>query len=284
MPRVHGTIKRRLLINFRVDPCVVQKLLPAPFQPKLHRGQAIAGICLIRLEGIRPRGFPRLAGLSSENAAHRIAVTWEDRHGAHEGVYIPRRDTGSLVNHLAGGRVFPGEHQRARFRVLDADDRIALHMRSADGNVDIDLVARTAHGISTGSSFDSTDDASAFFERGSLGYSATASGDHLDGIALHTLSWQVEPLDVEHVRSSYFADPSRFPEGSVAFDSGLIMRNIRHEWAAVEELALPASSVGTPAIAWEAQSRTSHHGARSDRCRRRRASGGPGSVSGDRRR
>jgi predicted MPP superfamily phosphohydrolase len=36
-------------------------------------------------------------------------VTWNDETGALEGVYIPRRDTGSLVNHLAGGRVFPGE-------------------------------------------------------------------------------------------------------------------------------------------------------------------------------
>ena len=241
MPCVHGTIKRRLLINYRVDPSVAQRLLPPPFQPKLHEGQAMAGICLIRLEGIRPRRFPRLAGLSSENAAHRIAVTWEDEQGAHEGVYIPRRDTGSLVNHLAGGRLFPGEHQRARFRILDEDGRIALHMRSADGSVDIDLVARTARRLSTGSSFASTDDASAFFESGSLGYSATRYGRRLDGVALHMASWKVEPLDVEHVRSSYFADPNRFPVGSIAFDCGLIMRDIRHEWAAVQEMSLAAS-------------------------------------------
>jgi hypothetical protein len=73
-PRVHGTIRRRLLVNFRVAPDVIQRLLPAPFQPKLHHGRAIAGICLIRLEGIRPRRFPSMLGLSSENAAHRIAV------------------------------------------------------------------------------------------------------------------------------------------------------------------------------------------------------------------
>jgi len=238
MPRVHGTIKRRLLINFRVDPSVVQRLLPPPFRPSLHNGHAIAGICLIRLEGIRPRGFPRLAGLSSENAAHRIAVIWEDEQGPHEGVYIPRRDTGSLVNHFAGGRLFPGEHQRARFGVLDEDRRIALHMRSADGQVDIDVIARTTERISTGSSFDSTDDASAFFERGSLGYSATESGRRLDGIALRTQSWKVEPLEIEFVRSSYFADQSRFPDGSIAFDCGLIMRDVRHEWAAAQAMSL----------------------------------------------
>src|ERR1700749_2901214 len=96
IPVLKGTIKRRLLVNFRVDPAVIQKLLPRPFRPKLQRGHAIAGICLIRLEHIRPAGVPEMLGLSSENAAHRVAVEWTDAAGvAREGVFIPRRDTGS---------------------------------------------------------------------------------------------------------------------------------------------------------------------------------------------
>jgi hypothetical protein len=119
LTKVHGVIRRRLLINFRADPGVVAALLPPPFRPKLQDGWAIVGICLIRLEEIRPKGFPRLAGLSSENAAHRIAVRWDEAGTPREGVYIPRRDTGSLINHLAGGRLFAGEHQRAAFDVTD---------------------------------------------------------------------------------------------------------------------------------------------------------------------
>ena len=144
VPKVHGVIGRRLLVNFRVDPDVIQRQLPAPFRPKLHDGHAVAGICLIRLEDIRPKRVPRMLGLSSENAAHRIAVIWDDDTGRHEGVYIPRRDTGSLMNHLAGGRLFPGEHQRASFQVDDTDGRISLEMRSADGRVRVDVAGRTA--------------------------------------------------------------------------------------------------------------------------------------------
>src|SRR5262245_44009815 len=169
LPRVHGTIKRRLLINYRVDPVVISRHLPPPFRPKLHDNSAVAGICLIRLENIRPRRFPPALGLSSENAAHRIAVVWEDETGSHEGVYIPRPDTGSLVNHLAGGRLFPGEHQRATFHVTEEDDRIALHMRSADGQVELDVVARPAAQLPATSRFATMTEASAFFERGSLG-------------------------------------------------------------------------------------------------------------------
>jgi uncharacterized protein YqjF (DUF2071 family) len=226
--KVHGVIRRRLLVNFRVDPAAIQALLPAGFAPKLQGGHAIAGICLIRLEQIRPRGFPGIVGVSSENAAHRIAVTWDG--GAREGVYIPRRDTGSLVNHLAGGRVFPGEHQRARFDVSESGDRIALRMRSADGTVRVELAGRVAAALPPTSVFATLDEASRFFEGGSVGYSATASGNRLDGVTLRTEEWKVEPLELDRVSSSYFdAMPA-------TFDCALIMRNIAHAWEAAEEM------------------------------------------------
>jgi len=235
-PKVHGTIKRRLLINYRVDPAVISRHLPAPFRPKLHDHSAIAGICLIRLEGIRPRRFPAAVGLSSENAAHRIAVVWDDDAGSHEGVYIPRRDTGSLVNHLAGGRLFPGEHRRARFQVTEDAQRIALHMRSADGEVEVDVVARADAQLPSTSHFATVGEASAFFESGGIGYSATKAGNRLDGVVLKTDSWQVEPLAVERAYSSYFEDRTRFPAGSVVFDCGLVMRNIAHDWEAAGDM------------------------------------------------
>jgi hypothetical protein len=236
LPQVHGTIKRRLLINYRVDPAVMSRHLPAPFRPKLHNHSAIAGICLIRLEDIRPRRFPAAFGLSSENAAHRVAVVWDDRAGSHEGVYIPRRDTGSLVNHLAGGRLFPGEHQPARFHVTEQAQRIALHMRSADGEVEVDVVARTDAQLSATSHFATVGEASAFFEGGGIGYSVTKSGNRLDGVVLKTDSWQVEPLAVERAYSTYFEDRERFPAGSICFDCGLMMRNVAHDWETAADM------------------------------------------------
>src|SRR5690242_17509645 len=118
LPSVEGIIRRRVLVNYRVAPGVVERLLPSAFRPKLHGEFAIAGICLIRLEQMRPQGLPAFLGSSSENAAHRIAVLWEDDDGkTQEGVYVPRRDTNSRLNYLAGGRLFPGEQHAARFQV-----------------------------------------------------------------------------------------------------------------------------------------------------------------------
>ncbi|HEX4999290.1 MAG TPA: DUF2071 domain-containing protein [Terriglobia bacterium] len=236
MPRVKGLIRRRLLINYRVDPSVVQRQLPERFRPKLQNGCAVAGVCLIRLERIRPDLVPGPFGVSSENAAHRIAVTWEDGGEVREGVYIPRRDTSSWINRFAGGRLFPGEHRPARFQVEERSGHIQLRMQSLDELVKVTVSGRVSADFPRDSCFRSTDDASRFFEAGSLGYSATSESGKLDGIELRTTEWKVEPLQVDEVYSSYFADKSIFPEGSCSFDCALIMRNIRHEWRAANDL------------------------------------------------
>lgn len=222
----------------------MSRQLPAPFRPKLHAGYAIAGICLIRLEGIRPGWLPRFCGITSENAAHRIAVRWTEPGGAErEGVFIPRRDTGSRLNHYAGGRLFPGEHQWAAFQVDEDGDRIAMDIRAQDGGMSVQLRARTGEALPAASCFGSLAESSAYFEGGSVGYSVTRDCCRLDGIRLQTEGWQVRPLDVEEVTSSFFQDPARFPAGSVAFDHALIMRDLPHRWHGEPDLAVgPASS------------------------------------------
>ncbi len=231
LPVIHGLIRRRLLVNFRVDAEVMGRFLPSPFRPKLHRGHAIVGICLIRLEQIRPGWLPQCCGLASENAAHRIAVVWNEPSGEErEGVFIPRRDTDSWLNHFAGGRIFPGEHQLADFTVTDDGSRISMAIHARDGRMAVELRARESDVLPESSCFESLSDSSSFFEGGCVGYSVTREGCRLDGIRLQTDAWQVRPLAVEHVESSFFADESVFPAGSITFDHALIMRDIRHQW------------------------------------------------------
>jgi hypothetical protein len=163
-------------------------------------------------------------------------VLWDEDGFTQEGVFIPRRDTNSQLNYLLGGRVFPGEHHRAEFTVSDNDGRIALSMKSEDNAVAVNLVGRIVEDLPGTSVFQSLSEASTFFETGSLGYSATADVNRLDGLRLQTKAWRVEPLEVEEVYSSFFADESTFPKGSAEFDHALIMRNIAHEWHTASDL------------------------------------------------
>ena len=236
LPVIQGVIRRRILANFRVDPQVMQQQLPARFTPKLQNGYAVAGICLIRLEHIRPRFVPESVGLSSENAAHRVAVLWQEDGVAREGVFISRRDTNSQLNHLLGGRIFPGEHHQSAFSVKESESEINISLESADKTMVVKLEGTTAKTLPASSIFPSLAEASAFFEAGSLGYSVTHNPNRLDGLNLKTKQWQVEPLAIRSVHSSYFSDRTRFPSDSIEFDHALLMKNVAHEWHSAEDL------------------------------------------------
>lgn len=237
LPIVEGVIRRRLLLNYRVDPEWLARRLPRPFRPSLHAGWGVAGICLIRLEQLRPRLMPAQVGASSENAAHRVAVVWDGPDGEpREGVYVERRDTDSLLARLAGGRIFPGEHKRASFDVFDDGREVRLAMHSHDGRVAIRVEGRASAALPATSIFGSLREASGYFERGSLGYSPSASGKVFDGLVLRTDEWAVHPFDPSELRSSVFDDRSLYPPERIAFDHALVMRDVQHAWVAAPDL------------------------------------------------
>jgi hypothetical protein len=236
IPAIHGLIDRRILVNYHLEPEVVARHLPSPFRPKTLRGRAIGGICLIRLRDIRPKFLPLPCGIGSENAAHRIAVQWEIEGQQKEGVFIPRRDTDSRLNALSGGRLFPGEHNHARFQIHETPDHLSVKLDSDDGHTHVSVVAKPGSKLPSSSIFESLPEASEFFEAGSLGYSVTADPTRFDGVELRCRTWRVEPLEVEHVASSFFDNPAVFPAGSAIFDCALLMRGIEHEWVGREDL------------------------------------------------
>ena len=163
LPVVNGMIERRMLVNFRCEPVVLARLLPTPFRPKLVNGLGMAGICLIRLGEMRPAFLPALCGLTSENAAHRTAVEWDEDGVTREGVFIPRRDTNALLNRLAGGKFFPGVHHAAKFEVSETNNHFKLEMRSEDGEAFIRVTARVTDELPDDSVFGSRAEALDFF-------------------------------------------------------------------------------------------------------------------------
>ena len=230
IPIIRGVIDRRILVNFIADPLVIQKIIPQPFQPKIYRGKAIVGICLIRLRHVRPKGLPGFIGISSENGAHRIAVEWLENGISQQGVYVPRRDTSSFLNSLAGGRIFPGKHFQAKFDVDEKDGHYHVSFTSSDGTT-ISIDGDKAKSFPAKSIFKNLEEASIFFEAGSVGYSP--NGRKYEGLILKTFNWKVEPLNVTSVQSSFFENEINFPKGSVQFDNALLMTQIEHEWSSV---------------------------------------------------
>ncbi len=198
----------------------------------------MAGVCLIRLKSIRPRFLPAFFGISSENAAHRIAVEWDHDHEIKEGVFISRRDTSSRLNTLLGGRLFPGVHHHATFQVAETGDHYRVALDSDDQQTHLLVEGHVTPELPKTSIFGSLQEASNFFEKGSLGYSVTATPGQFDGLELRICKWQVHSLAVDKVESSFFANRALFPPGSVEFDCALVMRGIEHEWHGRETLRM----------------------------------------------
>ena len=259
-PRLSSVVERRLLVNYRVDPGVAARLLPAPLRPQLVDGRAVAGICLIRLARVRPAGVPGGFGLRSENAAHRIAVEWDGTGGRQTGVYIPRRDSSSVINVLVGGRLFPGEHHRASFDIRESPRDLHVAFASADGTARASVDVRVAGRFAGSVLFADVRQASDFFRGGSAGFSPACGIRGLDGVQLRTARWAVEPVEARAVSSSFFDDPGRFPPGSAVFDCALLMRDISATWSAlppIRDVTARAGAAPAPNVP--------------------RASGGPGS-------
>ena len=233
IPTIHGLIERRILVNYIADPLFVEKILPKPFRPKLYEGKAIVGICLIRLKNIKPKGLPDFVGVNSENGAHRIAVEWEENGILKEGVYIPRRDTSLKLNAIVGGRIFPGKHYFANFNVKETNNTYHLDFTSSDKTT-IEIDAKLTDKFNENSIFKNLNNVSIFFENGSIGYSP--NGNNFEGLKLETYRWEIQPLEVTNVKSSFFEDESVFPKGSIQFDNAILMTNIEHEWKSLDKM------------------------------------------------
>jgi len=220
IPTMHGVIDRRILVNYRVNPDVLQAVLPPPFHPKLVRGVGIAGICLIRLKAVRPAFVPSWLGIASENAAHRVAVEWRDDTGRlRDGVYIPRRDTSSRLNALVGGRLFPGIHNHARFTVHETLDRFEIALASDDGGTRLSLRAMLAPELPKTSVFPTLAAASAFSRpaRSAIPRPATCGASRAWSCAACSGTWTRSPSTRSTPASSRTPPPSRrVPSNSTA--------------------------------------------------------------------
>ena len=243
-PSVSSVIERRLLVNYRVDPEVAANLLPTPLRPQVVNGWAVAGICLIRLGRLGPSWVPGSVGMRTENAAHRVAVEWDGLEGRKSGVYIPRRDSDSVVTVLAGGRLFPGEHHRASFDVRETAREFHVAFASTDGTAHVSTDIGIAQQLQGSALFADLREASDFFRRGSVGFSPTRISGMLEGVELRAERWIVEPAEVHAVRSSFFDDVRLFPPGSATIDCALLMRDIPATWTAFR----PNFSAGSTTI------------------------------------
>jgi hypothetical protein len=214
-PALHGQIARRILIDWMVAPERPTAILPPGLTPRLVEGQAVVGICLIELDGLRPTGLPAAIGRSVSAVAHRISV--QDETGR-SGVYVPRRDTPSLAAQAVGGRLWPGVHGPAANRWIESDDRIAVTATADD--LEVEVVVQRKSELAIGP------DLIALHATEPVAWSPGRRGD-LEEAELRCETFEAAPVQIHRARSSWIAaafgdlDPPR----------ALEMHNIPMRWS-----------------------------------------------------
>jgi Uncharacterized conserved protein (COG2071) len=221
---LRAQVRRRLLISYRVDPEIAQSLIPDVFRPQIVDGSAVAGVCMIGLQSVRPGWLRPRVGFRTENVAHRIAVEWDEDGKTRAGVYIVERHSSSLVPVLAGGRLFPGVQKRARFKLDETDSRFRVTMAAPGTRVSVDV---QLGGPWTSTLFPTIEAASAFHEHGAVGWSPRRDGRGVEPLELTSKEWAVESGRVISLKSSFF---EALPAGSATLDSVVVMRDLPFFW------------------------------------------------------
>jgi hypothetical protein len=230
LPKLAGVIARRILVNFRADPDVIRRLLPWPLEVATYGGYAVAGICLTRLEGLRPQGVPGPLGIAAENMAHRVAIRYPTEKGWKDGIFIWRRESDCELLVQLGGCLFPGVHHRAGFEVWERNGQLALSVRTDERRSDVVLRTRRSLEWRVTPLFPTLDEMCGFFELGDCAFSCVKRGRGLEGLRLRALRWELSPLRVTEVHSAFYENHCCFPPGSVCFDSAVLIRDVPHDW------------------------------------------------------
>ena len=207
-PALRGRIDRRISVFYRLDPMAARSLLPAPLRPRLVRGWALGGVCILRLARMRPRMLPIPLGLASELAWHRIAVEWEEEGRPMHGHYLLRSETDSRLAPFPGARLVPSPDDCTRIEVRSSDAALTARVESGDGTTDLDLAASLGSWRSD-ALFKSANAARASIASGHVVWDGDEQGE-LEGVELRSTGGTAQGLEVVRL----VRRPSALPPGS----------------------------------------------------------------------
>jgi hypothetical protein len=203
VPVLRGSVDRRLVLTYRLEPTAAAAAVPDRFRPRTVRGHALGSLLILRIRGLRPRGLPERAGRTTYHALHRVAVEWSERNRQRSGAYVIRRASDSRLSALLGRWLAPGGAHHATFAVDVTDERVEATVSDRSG-VRANLAGTPTDELPADSVFDDITRAAAYFEADVVGHSPPDEGYR--GVALRMLDWEVTPVTVEAASASFFDD------------------------------------------------------------------------------
>ena len=220
IPPVRADMRERFIVNLRVPPDAMARLLPTRLSPQIIDGWAIASFCILDLRNITVAPLPTVAGWWSLSCAERWGTL--DPSPA---VFVTERLTSSRLGSAVTRLGFSAPHDVVDI-ALAKDRWTARLLAQRDGIPLLDARLRRG-GEGSGSVFDGVASFSRFVAEGVRSYGTSRYPGRLTVLDLHKTENRYEPLAIERVTGGFV---DRWAAVGGEIDSAFRTVDADYEW------------------------------------------------------
>ncbi|MBI3943230.1 MAG: DUF2071 domain-containing protein [Chloroflexi bacterium] len=223
------------LVNFAIDPEVLQRALPPAIEPDLHQGRAYLSIVIAVMHKIRPAFLPERLGITYHQVVYRAVVRYQGKRG----VYFLRSDADNFFMSLAGDWLTffrfhysqityrkerdRKEHQCATFRLQPGDKAPA----GIDALYDLGQKSKE---MPPASHFSSLAEAQDFLVELFTAYGYDPLSGKVDFVNIKRGEWHIDVVPDVRAEYTFMQDSPLFPPGSAQLDSVFYATHMPYYW------------------------------------------------------
>jgi uncharacterized protein YqjF (DUF2071 family) len=234
-----------LSINYRVDPAVLSRLLPAPLEPEIHKGHGWVQVLMSSLRDMRPPGIPSLFGTCFYQVSYRAAVRYRDAVGAwRRGGYFVRSETNHPVMRAVGNALAEFKFHdfgAAEMVMLRDGDRLTVGVDPEasfpNGRLVSVVDTRPCPGPPPSSCWASLDELHEPLVECYDALGVDAEEGHLYILTIDRDPWNARFVSPRNVYSEYF-DTGPLGQGAAELDSVLHLEECRYRWRPLRRVAI----------------------------------------------
>ena len=232
------TFRDCFLVNMRMAPETLARVLPAPLQPDVYGGRAFLSVVIADMERMRPAFVPRALGITYQQVVYRAVV----RCGGQRGVHFLRSDADHplmvvMGNLLSFFRFHPARIVRTQGGGLHHFDLVATPSDRADIHATFD-VGHGSRTVPASSVFPDIDDAQRFLVELYTAFRPSSDGQRVSSVDIERGRWNITMVDAPRARFDLMNGSALFPPGSTEIDSVIYVEDIEYVWHTVKHQAV----------------------------------------------
>ena len=218
------------IVNFAMEPDVLNRHLPEPIEADTHHGNAYISIIIANMDRMRPAFLPRMFGVTYNQIVYRAVV----RVGDERGVYFLRSDADHPLMSLAGNWLtfFRFNHTPMTFE--GEADRYHLHLEAkpnhhANIHAEYRLLPET-DGMPDSSAFTSRAEAKVALVELFQAFAYDVRTGRLDRVRIKRDEWELVLVDDTKAQYDFMNGSAIFPASSTWLDSIFCVENLNYYW------------------------------------------------------